>query len=239
MSRVAKKPVALPKGVTTTVDGSTVTVKGAKGTLKHAAASGLELVQEGQEVARRDRRAQQGIADDAGTLRAHLANMVQGVSKGYERKLELVGVGYRAAAQGKDLNLTLGFSHPVVYDVPEGITIETPTQTEILVKGADKQQVGQVAAEIRGSVRRSPTRARACVTPASRSSSRKRRRSNGCRHGKESQSFKDEPVAAAPRSTSCASCACSVQRTAQHIYAQVFDAGVARCWRRLDRCRRT
>ena len=85
----------------------------------------------------------------AGSLRAHLANSALGVSRGYEKKLELVGVGYRAAAQGKKLNLTLGFSHPVEYDVPEGITIETPSQTEIVVKGADKQQVGQVAAEIR------------------------------------------------------------------------------------------
>jgi large subunit ribosomal protein L6 len=85
----------------------------------------------------------------AGSLRAHLANFATGVSKGYEKKLELVGVGYRAVAQGKKLNLTLGFSHPVEYDVPEGITIETPSQTEIVVKGADKQQVGQVAAEIR------------------------------------------------------------------------------------------
>ena len=85
----------------------------------------------------------------AGSLRSHLANVVLGVSQGYEKKLELVGVGYRAAAAGKKLNLTLGFSHPVEYDVPEGITIETPSQTEILVKGADKQQVGQVAAEIR------------------------------------------------------------------------------------------
>ena len=85
----------------------------------------------------------------AGSLRAHLANVVHGVSQGYEKKLELVGVGYRAQAQGRSLNLTLGFSHPVEYDVPEGITIETPTQTEIVVKGADKQQVGQVAAEIR------------------------------------------------------------------------------------------
>ncbi len=83
----------------------------------------------------------------AGSLRAHIANMVVGVSKGYEKKLELVGVGYRAAAAGRKLNLTLGFSHPVEYDVPEGITVETPTQTEILIKGADKQQVGQVAAE--------------------------------------------------------------------------------------------
>jgi large subunit ribosomal protein L6 len=85
----------------------------------------------------------------AGSLRSHLANIVHGVSKGYEKKLELVGVGYRAVAQGKKLNLTLGFSHPVEYEVPEGITIETPSQTEIVVKGANKQQVGQVAAEIR------------------------------------------------------------------------------------------
>jgi large subunit ribosomal protein L6 len=96
-----------------------------------------------------------------GTTRAILANMVKGVSGGFERKLELVGVGYRAAMQGKDLSLSLGFSHPVVFKTPEGITIETPTQTEILVKGSDKQRVGEVAAKIRGSVRRSPTRARA------------------------------------------------------------------------------
>ena len=149
MSRVAKKPVTLPQGVTATVDGETVTVKGAKGALKLSLRPGLTLVQEGQSV-------QVQVADPsresmmhAGSLRAHLANFVLGVSKGYEKKLELVGVGYRAAAQGKVLNLTLGFSHPVAYDVPEGITIETPSQTEVLVKGADKQQVGQVAAEIR------------------------------------------------------------------------------------------
>ena len=149
MSRVAKWPVALPQGVTTTVDGSTVTVKGAKGALKLPLRPGLSLVQEGQsirvEIAERNRESLM----HAGSLRAHLANFAIGVSKGYEKKLELVGVGYRAAAQGKKLNLTLGFSHPVEYDVPEGITIETPTQTEIVVKGADKQQVGQVAAEIR------------------------------------------------------------------------------------------
>jgi len=149
MSRVAKRPVALPQGVTTTVDGSTVTVKGAKGALKLPLRPGLSLVQEGQsirvEIAERNRESLM----HAGSLRAHLANFAIGVSKGYEKKLELVGVGYRAAAQGKKLNLTLGFSHPVEYDVPEGITIETPTQTEIVVKGADKQQVGQVAAEIR------------------------------------------------------------------------------------------
>jgi large subunit ribosomal protein L6 len=149
MSRVAKRPVALPQGVTTTVDGSTVTVKGAKGALKLRLRPGLSLAQEGQsvrvEIAERDKESLM----HAGSLRAHLANSAIGVSKGYEKKLELVGVGYRAAAQGKKLNLTLGFSHPVEYDVPEGITIETPSQTEIVVRGADKQQVGQVAAEIR------------------------------------------------------------------------------------------
>ena len=149
MSRVAKRPVALPQGVTTTVDGSTVTVKGAKGALKLPLRPGLTLVQEGQNVRVELAERTKESLMHAGSLRAHLANSALGVSKGYEKKLELVGVGYRAAAQGKKLNLTLGFSHPVEYDVPEGITIETPSQTEIVVKGADKQQVGQVAAEIR------------------------------------------------------------------------------------------
>ena len=149
MSRVAKRPVALPQGVTTTVDGSTVTVKGAKGALKLPLRPGLSLVQEGQNVRVELAERTKESLMHAGSLRAHLANSALGVSKGYEKKLELVGVGYRAAAQGKKLNLTLGFSHPVEYDVPEGITIETPSQTEIVVKGANKQQVGQVAAEIR------------------------------------------------------------------------------------------
>ncbi len=149
MSRVAKNPVPLPQGVTATSDGESVTVKGAKGALQLSLRRGLSLVQEGQavriEVAERNKESLM----HAGSLRAHLANCVAGVSKGYEKKLELVGVGYRAAVQGRNLNLTLGFSHPVVYVAPEGITIETPSQTEILVKGMDKQAVGQVAAEIR------------------------------------------------------------------------------------------
>jgi large subunit ribosomal protein L6 len=149
MSRVARKPVALPQGVTATVDGETVTVKGAKGALKLQLRRGLSLVQEGQTVQVAVAEPSREALMHAGSLRAHLANCALGVSKGYEKKLELVGVGYRAAAQGKNLNLTLGFSHPVVYVAPEGITIETPTQTEILVKGMDRQQVGQVAAEIR------------------------------------------------------------------------------------------
>jgi large subunit ribosomal protein L6 len=149
MSRVARKPVALPQGVTATVDGATVTVKGAKGALNLPLRPGLKLVQEGQTVQVEVAEPSREALMHAGSLRAHLANLVQGVSKGYEKKLELVGVGYRAQAQGKNLNLTLGFSHPVVYVAPEGITIETPSQTEILVKGMNRQQVGQVAAEIR------------------------------------------------------------------------------------------
>ncbi len=149
MSRVAKQPVDLPQGVTATIATDSVTVKGAKGTLSLALRVGISVVQEGSSL--QVSKANDGRELDmaAGSTRAHLANLVQGVSKGFERKLELVGVGYRAAAQGKNLNLTLGFSHPVVYVAPEGITIETPTQTEILIKGSDCQRVGQVAADIR------------------------------------------------------------------------------------------
>ena len=148
MSRVAKKPVALPKGVEVSINGGNVVAKGPKGTLSIAKPEGVEVRIE-------DGHALLSAADPmhvpmAGTLRAILANMVKGVSEGFERKLELVGVGYRAAMQGKDLNLSLGFSHPVLFPAPEGITITTPTQTEILVSGADKQRVGEVAAKIRG-----------------------------------------------------------------------------------------
>ena len=147
MSRVAKQPISLPKGVEFKNQDNNLSVKGPKGTLSLAQPSGVEI------------KLEDGVlnlspvtpADDAitGTIRAILANMVKGVSEGFERKLELVGVGYRAAMQGKDLSLSLGFSHPVVYAAPEGITITTPTQTEILVQGADKQLVGEVAAKIR------------------------------------------------------------------------------------------
>ena len=152
MSRVAKKPVDLPSGVTVAVADGKVTVKGAKGSLSLPIARGLAVEQKDKAVVVRYPGGVAGktLVPVAGATRAHLANMVQGVTKGFERKLELVGVGYRAAVQGKTLNLTLGFSHPVAYPVPEGITIETPSQTEILVKGVDRQQVGQVAAEIRG-----------------------------------------------------------------------------------------
>jgi large subunit ribosomal protein L6 len=150
MSRVAKQPVTLPQGVTATIAADQISIKGSKGTLSLALnAQHAKVVQDG-DVLKVEKANDSREADMvAGSTRAHLANIVHGVSKGYERKLELVGVGYRAAAQGKNLNLTLGFSHPIVYVAPEGITIETPSQTEILVKGSDLQKVGQAAADIR------------------------------------------------------------------------------------------
>ena len=148
MSRVAKKPVAIIKGVDLTVQPELISVKGPKGTLTIAKPVGIDVkIEDGNALLSAN---DASLVPLTGTLRAIVANMVHGVSTGFERKLELVGVGYRAAMQGKDLNLSLGFSHPVVYATPEGITITTPTQTEILVAGADKQQVGEVAAKIRG-----------------------------------------------------------------------------------------
>jgi len=148
MSRVAKKPISLPKGVELVVGANEISVKGPKGTLTVHHLPGVSVVVDnGVATISMD----EGTNDKfGGTARALLANMVTGVSAGYERKLELVGVGYRVAMQGKSLNLSLGFSHPVLFDAPEGITLETPTQTEVLIKGADKQAVGQVAAKIRG-----------------------------------------------------------------------------------------
>ena len=149
MSRVAKKVIDVPAGVTVTLGADVITVKGAKGALSLAMAAGVAVAQENKQlmISYQD----EGAARTrAGSTRAHLANMVLGVTRGYDRKLELVGVGFRAAVAGKVLNLTLGFSHPVSYDIPEGISIETPSQTEILIKGADRQRVGQTAAEIRG-----------------------------------------------------------------------------------------
>ena len=147
MSRVAKKPIALPKGVEFKVAGEAVTVKGPKGTLSFAVPAGVEVGIEGSEVQLKAKDVE--AIKFAGTARAVLANMVKGVSEGYERKLELVGVGYRAALQGKDLNLSLGFSHPILFKAPEGITITAPSQTEVLISGADKQRVGETAAKIR------------------------------------------------------------------------------------------
>jgi large subunit ribosomal protein L6 len=149
MSRVAKAPVELPQGVEFNLSGRTASMKGSKGQLSIEVNSEVELKQEDNNLTVSPRSGSRFATAIAGTTRALLANMVQGVNEGFERKLELVGVGYRAKAQGDKLNLTLGFSHPVVYDVPEGISIETPSQTEVVIKGTDKQKVGQVAAEIR------------------------------------------------------------------------------------------
>jgi len=148
MSRVAKAPVSLPQGVTATISGDKVTIKGAKGSLNLPLKNGVS-VEQGDKVLNVKYSADDAVRMQAGATRAHLANMVEGVSKGFERKLELQGVGYRAQAQGKVLNLTLGFSHPVNFAVPEGISIETPTQTEIVIKGIDRQVVGETAAKIR------------------------------------------------------------------------------------------
>jgi large subunit ribosomal protein L6 len=147
MSRVAKNPVSIPSGVSVAINGKLVTIKGPKGTLELKLHQAVSVAQEGSEL----KVAAASLAEDAqaGTARALLANMVTGVSTGFERKLELVGVGYRAKSAGKTLSLTLGFSHPIEYQLPEGVTADTPSQTEIVIRGADKQKVGQVAAEVR------------------------------------------------------------------------------------------
>ncbi len=149
MSRVAKRPVPLPAGVTAEVKGADLAVKGPKGSLAIEVNPEVEVKLEDGQLQVGARSGSRFANAMAGTTRALVQNMVTGVSAGFERKLELVGVGYRAQAQGSTLNLTLGFSHPVRYPVPEGITVETPSQSEILIKGIDKQRVGQVAAEVR------------------------------------------------------------------------------------------
>ncbi|NNC78370.1 MAG: 50S ribosomal protein L6 [Woeseiaceae bacterium] len=149
MSRIGKAPVALPKGVEFKQEGNVVTLKGGKGSLSMELNSEVELSQEENVLQIAPRSGSRFANAVAGTMRALLANMATGVSEGFERKLELVGVGYRAQAQGNKLNLTLGFSHAVEHQLPEGVSVETPSQTEIVIRGADKQQVGQVAAEIR------------------------------------------------------------------------------------------
>ncbi len=149
MSRVAKKPISVPSGVDVTIDGQSVTVKGSKGTLEHRVHEAVEVVRdEGTVSCSARENAVNGMAF-AGTTRSVINNMVVGVSEGFERRLQLVGVGYRAQMQGNALNLALGFSHPVKFEAPEGVSVETPTQTEIVLRGVDKQKVGQAAAEIR------------------------------------------------------------------------------------------
>jgi large subunit ribosomal protein L6 len=149
MSRVGKSPIALQGAEFKVADGA-ITVKGPLGTITQAASPLVNVANENGVVQLSPVNESREANAMSGTLRALLANAVLGVTKGFERKLTLVGVGYRAQAQGDKLNLSLGFSHPVVHQMPEGIKAETPTQTEILIKGIDKQKVGQVAAEVRG-----------------------------------------------------------------------------------------
>jgi len=150
MSRIGNLPVVLPKGVDVTLAKDQISVKGPLGTLTQPLSGSVEVSREGDQLVFKSR--DESIQTNAmsGTLRALVSNMVAGVTKGYEKKLQLVGVGYRAQAQGDKLNLTLGFSHPVVHRMPKGVKVETPAQTEIVIKGIDKQIVGQVAAEVRG-----------------------------------------------------------------------------------------
>jgi large subunit ribosomal protein L6 len=149
MSRIANKPVEIPSGVEVNISGQSVSVKGKNGNLSMEVNDKVQVKQEDNVLNFKGKTGVDGSVAMAGTMRSLANNMVVGVSQGFEKKLELIGVGYRAQAQGNKLNLTLGFSHPVIYDVPEGITIETPSQTEIVIKGADKQKVGQVSAVIR------------------------------------------------------------------------------------------
>ncbi len=150
MSRIAKKALELPKGVEVSINGQVMQVKGLKGAFDLTVHEAVEVTQENNTLKFRAKAENDANAWSlAGTTRALTNNMVTGVSQGFEKKLQLVGVGYRAQAQGSKLNLSLGFSHPVVHDMPAGITVETPSQTEIIIRGSDKQKVGQVAAEIR------------------------------------------------------------------------------------------
>ena len=149
MSRVAKSPVTIPAGVTVTINGQDVQVKGAKGELSTLIHDLVAVAQEGTELKLSPREESQAAWMQAGTARAVLNNLVIGVSAGFERRLQLIGVGYKAAAKGKVLNLALGFSHPVDYALPEGVTAETPTPTEIILKSVNKQLLGQAAANVR------------------------------------------------------------------------------------------
>jgi large subunit ribosomal protein L6 len=149
MSRVAKYPVPLPKGVEVTLGAAEISIKGPLGTLKQAMLPAVTVEKDGDKLQCKAVEGAENGGKMSGTMRALVNNMVTGVTKGFEKKLTLVGVGYKAQAQGAKLNLSLGFSHPVVHDMPAGVKAETPTPTEIIIKGIDKQQVGQVAAEVR------------------------------------------------------------------------------------------
>lgn len=149
MSRIANNPVEIPKGVEIKLNGQQMQAKGPKGELALDVHPLVSIAEEDGHLKVAARDSSKSSKALSGTMRALTSNLVTGVSEGFEKKLEIIGVGYRAQAQGQKLNLTLGFSHPVVHEIPKGISVETPSQTEILIKGADKQLVGQVAAEIR------------------------------------------------------------------------------------------
>jgi large subunit ribosomal protein L6 len=149
MSRVGKNPVPVPANVDIALSPNEVSVRGPLGTLRHNLVSDIRVEREGDSLLIKPSNGSKQANAMSGTMRALLANMVKGVTSGFEKKLTLVGVGYRAQAAGDVLNLTLGFSHPVAHKMPEGVKVETPTQTEIVIKGIDKQQVGQVAADVR------------------------------------------------------------------------------------------
>lgn len=149
MSRVAKKPIVIPSGVEVTLTSDAITVKGPQGTLTQKLDGSVKIERQGDMLLCQACNDTVTAKAMSGTVRALLANMITGVSKGFERKLTLVGVGYRASATGDTLNLNLGFSHPITYKMPDGVKVATPSQTEIVLTGADKQQIGQVAAEIR------------------------------------------------------------------------------------------
>lgn len=149
LSRIAKTPLAIPAGVEITIAGSNVKVKGALGQLEYTFNDTVTITKDGSNIVFATKEESKFAKALSGTVKAIINNMIIGVTKGFEKKLTILGVGYRAQAQGTNLNLTLGFSHPIVFQAPAGIKIETPTQTEILVKGVDKQLVGQAAADIR------------------------------------------------------------------------------------------
>jgi large subunit ribosomal protein L6 len=149
MSRIAKYPVPLPKGVDVNITGAEIAIKGPLGTIARRADPNVEVKKDGENLVFKALGNSNHADAMSGTMRALVANMVQGVTKGFEKRLALVGVGFRAQAQGDKLNLTLGYSHPVVHQMPKGIKVATPTQTEIVITGIDKQLVGQVAAEVR------------------------------------------------------------------------------------------
>jgi large subunit ribosomal protein L6 len=149
MSRIAKAPVNIPKGVEVKISGQTIDIKGSSGALSHRVHALVSVTVDDAQIKVSAKDASKQSKALSGTTRAVLDNMVEGVAQGFERKLEIVGVGFRAQVEGKNLDLSLGYSHPISFEIPEGITIETPSQTEIIVKGIDKQHVGQVAANIR------------------------------------------------------------------------------------------